>query len=350
MKNIDFLSAADKPVILLIGDTEKLFSDGQDICGPGVEIRSNILDGIEAAGGGDFDLIAVAMSGSSAKLTSTIEALRTASSGSRRAKIILLAQMYQEPAVRQLVGNGSNGGGLADDYLICPTSFSSLVSRRWYLVARRSEFESRAADETQDMRIRELEKLATTDELTGLKNRRYMREFSRQIIEHARKQTGRVTLLIFDIDDFKHYNDVYGHSAGDDILRQAAVLMRHCCRCHDIVGRVGGDEFAVIFWDDPHRKSTDTEAERRSAAEHPKEAIFIANRLRTELSKARFPLLGPQGRGVLTISGGLASFPRDGSTVAELFDQADKALLDAKRSGKNRIYLVGKPENDIADM
>ncbi len=350
MKDINFLSDANKPKILLIGDAEKFFSDGQDIRGLGVEICSNILDGIEAAGGEDFDLIAVAMSGSSAKLTSAIEALRTANSGSRRAKIILLAQMHQEPTARHLVGNGSNGGGLADDYLICPTRFSSLVSRRSSLVARRSEFESRAADETQDARIQELEKLATTDELTGLKNRRYIREFSRQIIEHARKQNGRVTLLIFDIDDFKHYNDVYGHSAGDEILRQAAVLMRHCCRCHDIVGRVGGDEFAVIFWDDPHRKPADTEAERRSAADHPQEAIFIANRLRKELSKARFPLLGPQGRGILTISGGLASFPRDGSTVDELFDQADKALLDAKRSGKNRIYLVGKPENDIADM
>ena len=343
MKNIDFLSDADKPKILLIGDAEKLFSDGQDICGLGVEICGNILDGIEAAASNDYDLIAVAMSGSSAKLTSVIETLRTANSGSRRAKIILLAQMHQEPAARQLVGNGSKGG-LADDYLICPTSFSSLV-------ARRSSLESQAvSNEVQDTRIRELEKLATTDELTGLKNRRYMWEFSRQIIEHARKQNGRATLLIFDIDDFKHYNDVYGHSAGDDILRQAAVLMRHCCRCHDIVGRVGGDEFAVIFWDDPHRKPADTEAERRSAADHPKEAIFIANRLRKELSKARFPLLGPQGRGILTISGGLASFPRDGSTVDELFEQADKALLDAKRSGKNRIYLVGKPENDIADM
>jgi len=61
-------------------------------------------------------------------------------------------------------------------------------------------------------------------------------------------------------------------------------------------------------------------------------------------------LLGPEGKGVLTISGGLATFPRDGSTMQELFTKADKALLDAKRSGKNRIYLVGKPRSDIADV
>jgi len=61
-------------------------------------------------------------------------------------------------------------------------------------------------------------------------------------------------------------------------------------------------------------------------------------------------LLGPTGRGILTISDGLAIFPRDGSTIQELFGQADKALLEAKRSGKNRIYLVGKPNSDIADV
>jgi len=70
-----------------------------------------------------------------------------------------------------------------------------------------------------------------------------------------------------------------------------------------------------------------------------------ANKIETQLH-----LLGPEGKGVLTISGGLASFPRDGSTIQELFQQADKALLEAKRSGKNRIYLVGKPQSNIADI
>ncbi len=148
-------------------------------------------------------------------------------------------------------------------------------------------------------------------------------------------------------------------------------MIRHCCRGHDVVGRIGGDEFAVVFWDDPQRKTLSAPvsgAERRSArADHPKEAIFIAKRFVRELEKAelgphlagqqadlnmakRLHLLGPEGEGVLTISGGLASFPRDGSTIQELFQQADKALLEAKRSGKNRIYLVGKPQSDIADI
>jgi diguanylate cyclase (GGDEF)-like protein len=129
------------------------------------------------------------------------------------------------------------------------------------------------------------------------------------------------------------------------------MLMRRCCRPHDIVGRIGGDEFSVIFWNEPRLRQGGPQAERRSvAAEHPKDAIFIAKRFRRELQKTEFDSLGPEGKGVLTISGGLASFPRDGSTVQELFVQADTALLEAKRSGKNRIYLVGEPESDIADI
>ena len=85
-------------------------------------------------------------------------------------------------------------------------------------------------------------------------------------------------------------------------------------------------------------------------ADHPIEAISIAKRFVKELGKAELDLLGPEGKGVLAISGGLASFPRDGSTIDELFQQADKALLEAKRSGKNRIYLVGKPQSDISDI
>jgi two-component system cell cycle response regulator len=117
------------------------------------------------------------------------------------------------------------------------------------------------------------------------------------------------------------------------------------------VGRIGGDEFAVVFWDDPRRESGGPRSERRSArADHPAEAIYIAKRFVRELEKAELNLLGPEGKGVLAISGGLASFPRDGSTIGELFEKADRALLEAKRSGKNRIYLVGKPQNDIADI
>jgi two-component system cell cycle response regulator len=335
--------------ILLIGDINRAFLDAEAIRRLPCEIRTNMLDAIEIAAKNNFAAIVVVMSGASIRLASALKALRDVNGD---AKIILLAQVHEEPAAMQLVGSACNGAALADDYLICPIQtdrfYESIMSTPGQLPTQVAA--PVTVDATKE-RMKQLEKLATEDELTGLKSRRYIWEFSRQIIERARGENRKVTLLIFDIDNFKHYNDVYGHSASNEVLKQAAVLMRRCCRGHDVVGRVGGDEFAVVFWDDPRRKSLKEETERRSAAaDHPKEGIFIAKRFIKELGKAELHLLGPEGKGVLTISGGLASFPRDGSTIGELFDQADKALLDAKRSGKNRIYLVGKPQSNIADV
>ncbi len=338
--------------ILLIGDINGVFSDADAPTallrkakqwGAACEIQTNMPDAIEMASKNNFAAIAVVMSGVSSRLASALKSLRAVNGN---AKIILLAQVYEEPAALQMVSSAFNGAALADDYLICPVQtdrFRESVSP----VGVGAPVAIDAASE----RVRQLEKLATEDDLTGLKNRRYIWEFSRQVIARARGENGRVTLLIFDIDDFKRYNDVYGHKAGDEVLKQAAVLMRRCCRGHDVVGRIGGDEFAVVFWDDPRRKLSVEETERRSiTADHPKEAIFIAKRFRKELGKAELHLLGPEGKGILTISGGLASFPRDGATTDELFEQADKALLEAKRSGKNKIYLVGSPRGDIAEV
>jgi diguanylate cyclase (GGDEF)-like protein len=345
--NQEIRKSADRDTwkILLAGDISKAFSDAELVRELPCEVHTNMPDAIDAAAKNNFAAIGVVMSGSGGKLKSALKALRDANCD---AKIILLARMYEEPAAMQMVSSSSNGSALADDYLICPTHFPYLVSRISYLVKGETQYDIR---NTQYEKIKELEKLATEDELTGLKNRRYIWEFFRQIVEHAKKKNGRVTLLVFDIDNFKHYNDVYGHSAGDEILRQAAVLMQRCCRQHDVVGRIGGDEFAVVFWDDLQVKSVGSEDERRSTqAEHPKEAMFVIERFRNELNATKLPSLGPEGKGVLTISGGLASFASDGSTIEELFTQADAALLEAKRSGKNRIYLVGKPQNDIADI
>jgi len=351
--NIPVCSDSDGRKILLIGDVSRAFLDAEAVRELPCEVYTNMPDAIEAAAKNSFAAVAIVMSGLSAKLSSALKRLRD----NCDAKIVLLAQMWEEPVAMQLVRSACGRAGAADDYLICPIRATRLYE---LIMSPRDKSATggpgtatpAAVDATIEAKMRQLEKLATEDDLTGLKNRRYIWEFSRQIIERSGKENGRVTLLIFDIDDFKHYNDVYGHSAGDEILRQAAVLMRRCCRGHDVVGRIGGDEFAVVFWDEPQaRAEMPAEGgERRSAvAEHPKEAIFVAKRFQKELEKAElsaFGGLGPEGKGVLTISGGLASLGRGCSTVQELFQQADRALLEAKRSGKNRIYLVGRPEGD----
>ena len=349
MKTKNSFSVTDGRKILLIGDIDRAFSDADAVRQLPCEIQSNIPDAVNLAEKENFAAIGVVMFGSAIRLPWALEALRKANSS---AKIILLAQMCEEPIAMKMVGTNFSAKALADDYLICPIQANRFYQTIELLIHRkRAELAAPAVDISSEMKIKQLEKLATEDDLTGLKNRRYIWEFSRQIIDYARKGKGQVTLLIFDIDNFKHYNDVYGHSAGDKVLKQAAVLMRRCCRGHDIVGRIGGDEFAVVFWDVTQNKTLKEKSERRSAtAGHPKEAIFIAKRFIRELENAELHLLGPKGKGVLTISGGLATFPLDGSTMQELFNKADKALLDAKRSGKNRIYLVGKPRSDISDV
>ncbi len=323
--------------LLLIGDAAAL-----GVAGAGdarCEVRANALDGIDAAGR-EFLVIAVVAGSMGGRLEAVLRGVREANG---RARVVILARMFEEPAAARLVQTFEGGRPLADDYVILPTSGEILLGTADGAggQARQTTLRPIPARAGDAERIRDLERLATEDDLTGLKNRRYIREFGRQIIELAAAEGGRVTLLVFDIDDFKHYNDMYGHPTGDKILREAATLMTRCCREHDVVGRIGGDEFAVIFWDDPRPGRGGAVAERRSRAEHPREPVFIAQRFQRELERSELGLLGPRGRGELTISGGLASFPRDGDNIEELFQRADEALLEAKRSGKNRIHLVG---------
>ncbi len=338
--------------ILLLGNIRRAFPDADDVDRYPCDVCANVLDGMRAAARGRFDVVGVVVDGTLRQLGSILKALRKSTS----ARIVLLARMYEEPLARRLVTAEPGEKKLADAYVICPMRLASFCMHAGLAEEPQTSGTPLAEREQPvlaelERRIRHLERLATTDDLTGLKNRRYIREFAGQILEQARATGGRVTLLVFDIDNFKHYNDVYGHAAGDEILRQAAILVRRCCRPHDVVGRIGGDEFAVVFWDDPYRAGGDVERDRRSAAaEHPTEAISVAKRFQKEFGNADLHLLGPAGEGVLTISGGLSSFPRDGATVEQLFEQADQALLDAKRRGKNRIYLVGEPQGDIAEI
>jgi PleD family two-component response regulator len=336
--------------ILIVGDINKAFMDVGNVTKERYVFCPDILDAVDTAIDNDFAGIGIVMAGFSTKLSSVLKELRNKTC----LKIVLLAQMYEEPIALYYINSAANGKNSADDYLICPVK-----SARFYnsVVAGQVRSESKAARPADSMiedKIKRLEKLATEDDLTGLKNRRYIWEFSRQIILRAAKENKQVTLLVFDIDNFKKYNDIYGHSVGDEVLKQAAVLIRRCCRSHDVIGRIGGDEFAVVFWDEPFAKKAGASDDRRSTrADHPSQAIYIAKRFVKELENSELtPLagLGPEGKGILTISGGLASFPRDGSTIQELFMQADRALLEAKQSGKNKIHLVGKPQSDINNI
>ncbi len=186
-----------------------------------------------------------------------------------------------------------------------------------------------------------LQKLAITDELTGLYNGRYFRHFLNRIVDKARSMRFPVTLLLFDIDNFKRYNDQFGHGVGDEILRQTAALMKRCVRDHDLVARISGDEFAVVFWEkEGPRQPRDPQA--GPPGRTPQTPVQILERFRRLLATQTFTGLGATGQGNLTISGGLAVYPYDAATVTDLITAADRALMfKAKQSGKNSIYLVG---------
>ncbi len=174
-----------------------------------------------------------------------------------------------------------------------------------------------------------LRTLSVKDELTGAWNRRYFDRFLARVLERATEGRQQVTLLVFDIDDFKLYNDQYGHAAGDEILREVAAMMRASVRDHDVVARIGGDEFAVIFWDAGER--------REAGSKHPGDVRAAAARFQKAITNHKFPKLGDQAAGHLSVSGGLAGFPWDGRSVQELVAFADAMAIRSKRAGKNAI-------------
>lgn len=176
---------------------------------------------------------------------------------------------------------------------------------------------------------RQLRAAAFTDQLTGAWNRRYFDYFFPRAIESARALRHDVTLMVYDIDDFKTYNDRYGHAAGDEILRETVRLLISVIRPTDRVCRIGGDEFAVIF-DDPT-------GPRQGAGHHPTLIADIASRFQRQICDHRFPKLGEEAPGTLTISGGMATFPWDGACAESLLEKADQLALQSKRQGKNLI-------------
>lgn len=171
-----------------------------------------------------------------------------------------------------------------------------------------------------------LAELLERDPLTGLKNRRAFDEHLRRVWLQAQRDKRSIVLLMIDVDDFKSYNDIYGHQAGDEALRRVGQALRDSGRRpFDLVARYGGEEFAVILHDcAPRCVSELTEAVRRSV-----ETLAIAHR-------------GARAAQVVTLSIGAAIVePKLGRSTEGLVQLADEALYEAKTAGRNRVIVKG---------
>ncbi|MBT2286788.1 diguanylate cyclase [Paenibacillus polymyxa] len=169
-----------------------------------------------------------------------------------------------------------------------------------------------------------LEKRASTDHLTNLSNRRQFEKSLQLELQRARDDQQKLSLLAIDIDRFKKVNDTYGHSAGDAVLKQLGQLFVEHARSADIVSRNGGEEFAILLLDCGHRQ-----------------AVATAESIRQAVEKYHFAL--PDGHTTrLTISIGVAVYPDhcDDHDDDDFFEQADRALYEAKNTGRNRVCAL----------
>lgn len=191
--------------------------------------------------------------------------------------------------------------------------FKDMVSR-----LRTGRQELASANQSLRTKNEELERLSVTDGLTGLVNHRALMQRLQDEGIRARRTGRSFSVIMTDVDHFKQYNDAFGHPAGDVVLKQVATLLRDATRTVDCVGRYGGEEFALLL----------PETEMSGALE-------VAERIRTRVERAAFP------NRTVTLSIGVAEFPRDAETTNEIIVVADAALYVAKHNGRNQVAQAG---------
>lgn len=214
-------------------------------------------------------------------------------------------------------------GRLEEQNAVLERAFSEIRANEQRL---EREVEARTRELKEAMA--QLEELALRDGLTGLYNHRFFQEALKVELARAKRYQRVVSLLFLDVDHFKAYNDQWGHPAGDRVLQRLARILDGTeevpaagrGRSSDIAARYGGEEFVVILPETPKAG-----------------AALRANRLRAGVESSPFEGRESHPGGRLTVSVGVATWPEDAPTASALVEAADRALLRAKRAGRNRV-------------
>ncbi len=179
--------------------------------------------------------------------------------------------------------------------------------------------------EEQKELVRNLERLANTDSLTGVWNRRYFLNIAEQETQRSRRYNRPLSVLMIDIDHFKKVNDTYGHVVGDEVLIMMTETVIHYLRNVDVLGRFGGEEFVALL------PETDSKA-----------ALITGERIRENIEQITIPVEGKLVS--ITVSIGVSSYQLGDANIDVLIQRADEALYQAKNQGRNRVIVHHFPQ------
>jgi diguanylate cyclase (GGDEF)-like protein len=255
----------------------------------------------------------------------------------RNREAVLSNQAHLDPRVRMVPGTPMDPEALICVPLIARGSIKGALniyregdavafSETEFEVAKRFGDAAALALDNAESRAR-LEHQARTDSLTGLFNHSVFYERLLQSLQESSRTREPIAVLMLDIDDFKHVNDVHGHAVGDELLRFLAEALRAIVRPEDVICRLGGEEFAVVM-----------------DACGGEDAVRVAERIQTRLAAVDFP-----GIGRMTVSAGLALGPEHAMNPRELAACAEAAMMTAKAHGKNQVVLYSDAESQRPD-
>jgi len=315
------LQPVEKADILVIEDKDfdrKKIADTLAEDHDTIESVSNGPEALELINNNEFDMLIVSLN-----LTHE-DGLRLVShlkSNERTRNLPIL--MIGEEDDMDRIAHGLEIG--AHDYIMRPVDKNELLARIRTQI-RRKRFQEKLRSSYENSLS-----LALTDQLTGLYNRRYFEVHLQKLLEKNNESNKALSLLMFDIDNFKSVNDTYGHNVGDEILVTFAKRLKDSLRSFDLVARLGGEEFVVIL--------PEVSTER---------AHMIAERLRRLIADEPFSCAAPEGSLSITTSIGGMIVESGVPDMKDVMERADKCLYEAKDSGRDATVFegVGKLDPD----